>query len=372
LTIFLSYLSFTVFKKSILNHSFDRIRVIKKINFKIIVMRIFKKIITVLAILLLVIAAIGFIFFSPHMHFERSIVINQRPAVIYNYISDLKNFNEWSPFYKMDTTAKYELVNGSTGVGATLQWDSKKSDVGKGKLTLSDLKPDSVVRMTLKMDDNERPGYAYYTINPEGDSTKVTWGMDGDAGPNPLYRIMGAFMGSFMGKIFDQGLKDLKNNVENMETPREFKVEEVDVPAGNYMFVRDSANYKTISSRLGEDYGMIMQACGKQKLQIAGMPFAIYYTESDTAWAFDAGMPVDKKGKDEGRVKSGEMKAGKAIVVHYFGAYDGVGVAHKTADKYIASNNKKVIGAPWEVYVTDPGLEKDITKLQTDVYYPIE
>jgi effector-binding domain-containing protein len=31
-----------------------------------------------------------------------------------------------------------------------------------------------------------------------------------------------------------------------------------------------------------------------------------------------------------------------------------------------------VIGAPWEVYVTDPMVEKDTAKWQTDIYYPVQ
>jgi len=40
--------------------------------------------------------------------------------------------------------------------------------------------------------------------------------------------------------------------------------------------------------------------------------------------------------------------------------------------KFIATNNKKIIGAPWEVYVNHPMVEKDTAKWQTDVYFPID
>ena len=55
-----------------------------------------------------------------------------------------------------------------------------------------------------------------------------------------------------------------------------------------------------------------------------------------------------------------------------FGPYELTAKAHTAIHEYIGAHNKKIIGAPWEVYVTDPGLEKDTAKWETDVYYPVE
>lgn len=177
-------------------------------------MRIFKKIITVLAIIVLLIAAIGFIFFSSHIHVDRSVVINQRPDSVFSYISDMKNWNTWSPWYKKDPNAKYEFANGATtGVGAILSWKSENKNVGNGTMKITELKPDSIVRMDLIFMDSGVAN-SYYTVYPEGNGSKVTWGFDVDAGANPLMRIVGHFMDGMLGKEFEEGLKELKINLE--------------------------------------------------------------------------------------------------------------------------------------------------------------
>ncbi len=333
-------------------------------------MNLLKRIIKIFAILILIIAAIGFIFFPGKINMERSISINKSAHLTYNYISDLKNWNSWSPWYKKDPNAKYELDGVTNGVGSTLKWQSEKKEVGNGSMSFSELKPDSLVRIKMAMEGSEAG--AYFRVEPEGENSKVTWGFEGDMGANPLLRIMGGLMKGMLESDFDSGLADLKKNLEAMEDVPEYKLEEVMVPAGNYLYVKDSANEQSIGEHLGKDYGMIGQAMGKQKLQMAGAPFAIYYTSNDNAWTFDAGMMVDKKGKDDGNVKAGERMEGNAVVVHYFGPYMGSAKAHKQAQEYIGKNNKTITGAPWEVYVTDPGMEKDTMKWQTDVYYPVK
>ena len=86
----------------------------------------------------------------------------------------------------------------------------------------------------------------------------------------------------------------------------------------------------------------------------------------------ECGIPIGKMVKGEGDILVTEMKAGNAIVAHYYGAYDKTGAAHELIDKWVKDNNKKVVGPPWEVYITDPGIEKDTMKWLTDIYYPIE
>ena len=149
-------------------------------------------------------------------------------------------------------------------------------------------------------------------------------------------------------------------------------VEEVEVPETDYLFFHGKATAENISNFLGSSYQKIGIAMGKQKLQMAGAPFAIYYTESQTEWDLDAAIAVSGPGKDDGAVKAGKLKAGKAVMASFFGSYEQTAIGHKAAKDFIKKNNKQIIGAPWEVYVTDPGVEKDTAKWETDIYYPVQ
>ena len=174
--------------------------------------------------------------------------------------------------------------------------------------------------------------------------------------------------------MYDKGLNKLKNKMESnpASSEKEIKVEATTVQAMNYLAVRDTASISTIGQKLGMNYKMIGDAMKKQKLNMAGAPFTIYYTESKTNWELDAAIPTDKAGKADGKVKPGMIKAGNAVVAHYFGDYMKMSSAYEAIKKWIAQNNKVKTGAPWEVYLSGPGTEKDTAKWQTDVYFPVE
>lgn len=336
-------------------------------------MKIVKKILIVIAVLLLLISAIGLIFFPAQIHVERSVVINKDVSTVYEQISNLKNFQSWSPWYDMDTTASYTYSGPESGAGQALHWDSKEKNVGKGSLTIAEVVEDSMVNMDLAMAGGGEGAKAIYTLTPEGDATKMTWSMDMNAGMNPLMRIMGKFMDGMVGPDFEKGLNKLKARVETMPSlSSSITVEEVEVDDTEYLFVHGKANINNISQFLGASYGKIGAALGKQKLQMAGAPFAIYYSNSQTEWEMDAAIPVSGPGKDDGEIKAGKLKAGKAVMARFFGSYEQTGMAHQAANEFIKKNNKQVIGAPWEVYVTDPMVEKDTAKWETDIFYPVQ
>lgn len=333
-------------------------------------MKIFKRILIALAILLLVIAAIGFMLPSK-VYVERSTVINQPKESVFSYVNDLRNFNAWSPWHDMDTAARYTFEGPSSGVGATMHWASDNKDVGKGFMKYIEVSGDTLIREQLGF-MSQGSASAIFRFVSEGQATRVSWAFEFEVGANPLLRIIGKFMDGVVGKDFEKGLAQLKSNLEKMPAGSAVRVEVVDFPGMYYLAIRDTASLATISQKLGLGYSKIGQAIGKQGLKMAGAPSAFYFSESTTHFDMDIAMPVDKPGKADGEVKPGEVKAGKVAMVRFFGSYDKTGDAHAAIQAYLGQNNLKIAGAPWESYVTDPMIEKDTAKWETDVYYPIQ
>jgi len=193
-------------------------------------------------------------------------------------------------------------------------------------------------------------------------------------GSNPFKHIMGKMMTGMAGKEFEKGLASLKAKIESMpdEAAADYKIEMTTVNAARYLAIRDTASVATIGQKIGQYFGMIQESMKKQKLNFAGPPFAIYYTDSKTNWDMETAIPVDKPGKADGNIKPGERKAGNAVVAHYFGAYENMVPVYESLNKYILENNKQITGPPWEVYITGSMTEKDTAKWQTDVYFPVQ
>jgi len=184
-------------------------------------MKILKRILLVLAILLLVITAIGLVLPS-HVHVERSTVIQKPREMVFAYVNDLRNWNTWSPWYELDTTATYSHEGPPVGKGAKISWISADKNVGTGSITISEVSEPLSIEQKLNFME-EGTATANFRFEEEGAATKMTWGFDFDTGFNPLLRILGKFMDGMVGKDFEKGLAGLKNILENRN----------DVPAGS-------------------------------------------------------------------------------------------------------------------------------------------
>ena len=297
------------------------------------------------------------------------------PERLYAYLDDLKNEVQWSPWHEKDTTTQYTYEGPASGIGSKVTWKSNNSDVGNGYQVTTEAEPAKRIRRELHfMEENGRPAFGTYQLEADGDGTRLTWMLDADMGGNPFMHLLGAVMQGAVEKDFDRGLANMKARAESLpaEPALNFTIESTSVPGGYYLYIHDTASVETIGAKLGKHFEALGQAAAKQKLNITGPPFTIYYSDSKTNWELDAGIPVDKPGKADGAVLAGEKQPCNAVVAHYFGAYENLAPVYGALQAYIASEKKQITGAPWEVYITDPMTEKDTAKWQTDVCFPVE
>jgi len=145
---------------------------------------------------------------------QRSASINAPPQTIFPLINDLRSFNTWNPFVQKDPNVKGSYSSPSSGAGATYAFNGNKH-VGEGSVEIAESSPPSKITMKLDM---IRPFEAHniveFTLEPNGNSTKVTWAMHG---PSPyVAKLMSVFfsMDGMIGKDFEAGLANLKSVAE--------------------------------------------------------------------------------------------------------------------------------------------------------------
>lgn len=312
--------------------------------------------------------------FSKTFNVQRSIVINAPVSVVFEQINDFNKWNAWSPWMEKDPNAKVTISGTIDQPGYMFQWSSENKEVGHGSLTRTQIIPNKLLESDLKFEDMNMTSKAYFQFEEVPEGTKVIWGDKGDL---PFFmRIMSPMMDGMMGKDFEKGLAKIKAVSEahksDAKVNADIKVEEVEVPAMMYMSMRDTASNATIGMKIGMCYGEIGKAMAKQKLKQAGAMFAIYHEYRDNYFDLEPAAPVDKAGKNDGKIMFAKMDATKAVVTHYYGPYEGVGPSYAALNGYIKTKGLKIKGSPWESYITDPMVEKDTAKWQTDIYYPVE
>lgn len=146
-------------------------------------------------------------------------------------------------------------------------------------------------------------------------------------------------------------------------------VEEVTLKPMIVLAIRDTANTMAdIGPKLGMNYGQIGAYMGQNGLQMAGAPMAWYHTEKEP-FILEAGIPVDKKpAGTHATINVKEIGASKAVVVHFWGPYELTTQGYEKIREWLKKNNKKALGSPFDVYVTDPTTVNDPYQVQTDIY----
>jgi hypothetical protein len=145
---------------------------------------------------------------------SRSATFAARPEVIFEQINDLHNWNDWSPWAKLDPNAKHLYEGPPAGVGAGFGWAGNK-EVGEGRMTITESRPSELVRMRLEfLKPFTATNTTEFTLTAADNQTAVTWTMSGKN--NFAGKAMGLIMNceKMIGGQFEQGFANLSPIVE--------------------------------------------------------------------------------------------------------------------------------------------------------------
>ncbi|MBA3832195.1 MAG: SRPBCC family protein [Chthoniobacterales bacterium] len=151
---------------------------------------------------------------------SRSTTILAPAEAAFAQVNDLRRWQEMSPYAKLDPAAKYTFGGPRTGTGATLAWTGNKQ-VGEGRLTIIESRPDELVRMKLEFFKPFQVTNTAELTFEEGDTgTKVTWAMFGKS--KFMCKAIGLFMNmdKMCGDSFAEGLANMKTIAEGATESR--------------------------------------------------------------------------------------------------------------------------------------------------------
>lgn len=141
---------------------------------------------------------------------QRTASIKAPPDKVFALINDFRQWGQWSPWEKLDPDLKRSFSGASSGKGAVYEWTGNKK-VGAGRMEITEPTPPN--KLLIKLDfirPFEGHNIAEFTLEPQGDSTQLTWAMHG---PTPFVsKLMQVFfsMDALIGKDFEAGLANMK------------------------------------------------------------------------------------------------------------------------------------------------------------------
>ena len=140
---------------------------------------------------------------------ERKVSIRARPETVFPLINNLRGFNVWNPYLKMDPAARQTYGAIDEGNGASYAWESAKTGVGSMEI-IESIPPTKVLMKLEFVKPFRASNFGEFTLSRKGGSCEVTWAMHG---PKPfMTRLMTMFfsMDKMVGREFSKGLAGLK------------------------------------------------------------------------------------------------------------------------------------------------------------------
>ena len=150
--------------------------------------------IVVVVIVVVAVAVVAYASTRPDkFRVQRTTSIKASADKIFPLINDYKNWPLWSSYENRDPDMKRTYSGAAAGRGAIYAWNGNKN-VGSGRMEIVDAaSPNKII---IKLDffkPFEGHNVAEFTLEPQGDSTNVTWAM---YGPVP-------FIGKVLHMVFD-------------------------------------------------------------------------------------------------------------------------------------------------------------------------
>lgn len=143
------------------------------------------------------------------------------------------------------------------------------------------------------------------------------------------------------------------------------------IEAVPFLYKKNQVKPEGISDALAGSFVPIFQYATEQGIPFAGPPTARYVSFGPGLVTLEAGMPVvgPVEGKDDMLV--GSLFGGEVASVMYKGPYDTLNLGHEAIQQWMMANGREPGGAPWEVYITDPGEVPDPAEWLTEIIHPL-
>jgi effector-binding domain-containing protein len=139
----------------------------------------------------------------------------------------------------------------------------------------------------------------------------------------------------------------------------------------NLLVKKTTCAHGEIGPAFGEAIGFVGECLRASRAKMASMPMAVYLDWREA----DCDMAVGCKVEGDVALSEGcewlTLAGGWHAVASHFGPYSTLVETHGTIRSWCAAEKLHVSGPCWESYPTDPGLEPDSSKWQTDVHYPV-
>lgn len=140
---------------------------------------------------------------------SRKIMVQAPMYRVYDQVNDLRNWERWSPWKRMDPGMVMTFSNPPVGEKAFYKWESANKRLGRGTLTLARVVPDQEIVTSIEFEGRGVETSTFKFAHVDSD-IELTWRMTVSVGVMPWSKYFGLMMKGELKKQFDEGLRAIK------------------------------------------------------------------------------------------------------------------------------------------------------------------
>ena len=312
---------------------------------------------------------------------DKEVTIEAEAEVVFELISKFENWEEWSVLKEKDSTLVFTIDGQDGTVGSVQSWFGEPELTGKGNVTVTEIKADSIFSYDLKMIDYGIASKGTISIEENNTNLTVKWTEGGDFPFMMRPMMLFIEIENKVGNDLEKGLENLA--VISLERQAEvdayrFELVEMNVPEMQFFGRRKEMKLDKVDSAfIGKTFGIIIEQMMESEVSLAGMPgnLNFNYKPGDERVDIMPVIPVDDASKlefvDKNRVEAVIIPEGLAVVIDFYGDYEDMILAHKQAQIYL-EKNKLNASMSLEQFITDPETVESMDDCLTKIYYFLE
>ena len=340
------------------------------------------KIIKYLLFLILIVFIAGSIYVATKdgdFSAESSRLMDAPAPMLYKELADLSNWKSWNSWAELENT-NIDLSDKTMGEGAQMKWNS--DEIRDGKITILSGIPYKQLQQKLMMNTiiGEAEANIIWTLEPEGNKTRVTWKMEGseDFKEKLAFTLQENDLTEVLQPIFEKSLEDLENDVIRKMEEYSINVDGLTEHGGGYyMYSTTAARLGEVNSKAANMIERVRLYMQNNNISISGKPFVIYNRrdERNGTSIFSAAVPTPSQviTPDGSSVLNGYLPLQKVVKTTLKGNHKNAAEAWESTYRYIEQNGLQVDpqGQPFEIYITDPAEEDNPALWVTEIYIPV-
>lgn len=306
---------------------------------------------------------------------ERSTVIKVPKEIVFNYVNDYRNWEQWGSWKEDDASMEFIYPDNTVGKGGSYAW---KGSNGDGEMKTTFVKQNDSIAQKVTTGSNNYASNITFKDTVGG--TKVTWRSNGNVDfMTKVYATFNGGINKMMNTMYERSLNNLNHVITKEINTFNVTVNGiVQKPATFYIKQTATTKLKDMQSRLHPMLQKMIAFFKNNAMTMNGKPFVIYESVDAAAGTitFSVGGPLREEIflAPESDISVAKLEAFSALKTTLTGDYSHRDAAIRKAKDHISKNNIQQNTALkyMDVYIKNASDVKSPSKWVTEVLIPVQ